>query len=300
MKEVTVLMSTYNGEKYLREQIESILSQRNVVVHLLVRDDGSTDSTIDILNEYKNKGCLNLIQSSNIGWRKSFMELVNSAPDSDFYAFCDQDDIWLPNKLYVAIETILKENYHRTPILYGSNLYYYKNGEVKGKVDLNTKFTKQSCLIRALTCGCTFVFNKKLCDLLKGNPPNYVEAHDSWIFMVAMYLGKVLYDPNAYILYRQHDNNQIGLKTSFFERYKRFVRTINKDGKENAKRKSAEEFLRIYKKLLTEEDIKYISKFAYYNKSIMSRIKLICDNRYTTGKIINDCLLKIKIITNKI
>lgn len=297
---VTVLMSTYNGEKYLKEQIDSVLSQNKVKVYLLVRDDGSSDSTVDILSEYQRKGEIDIIRGENVGWRKSFMELVYLAPKSEYYAFCDQDDIWLPDKLSVAIGALEKEENNDRPLLYGSNLYYYKNGEKSDKLKLNTNFTKQSSLIRTLTCGCTLVFNHSLYTLLRNNKPNYIEAHDSWVFLTALYLGKVVFDPNAYILYRQHGNNQIGAKRTIIERLKRGKSTIKNIGREQSKRKAAEEFLRVFYHYLGDEDKRCILKFANYNRGLKYKFMLLCDNRYTTGEIISDIFLKFKILTNTI
>ena len=104
---VSVLMSTYNGEKYIREQIESILNQKKVKVHLLIRDDGSQDSTIEIVKEYANKyPNVSVYAGKNIGIGNSFMELLRNAPEADYYAFADQDDVWLDGKLERAIELI--------------------------------------------------------------------------------------------------------------------------------------------------------------------------------------------------
>ena len=94
-KKVLILLSTYNGERYIKEQIESLLKQENVKVSILVRDDGSTDGTINILNEYQKQGKLKWYTGENLKPAKSFMNLVENAPEYEYYAFCDQDDVWL-------------------------------------------------------------------------------------------------------------------------------------------------------------------------------------------------------------
>lgn len=299
MSKIIVLLSTFNGERYLRKQIESVLSQKNVDVYLLVRDDGSTDSTRTILQKYEEQGALSLILGENIGWRRSFMELVYAAPIADYYAFCDQDDIWLPEKLSTAVSALEALNKKERPILYGSNLFYYKDGKVEGKLNLNPNYSKQSSLVRTLTCGCTLVFNKELQLLLEQNRPKFIEAHDSWVFMTALYLGEIIYDPNAYILYRQHDYNQIGAKTSFLERLKRAINAF-KHGRKQCKRRAAEEFLNVFNRYLSDEDKLIVSRFANYTKGIGFKIRLLLDNRYTMGKKSSDILLKLKILTNKI
>ena len=107
MKEkVLVLMSTYNGEQYLQQQIDSIITQKNVDVELLVRDDGSTDKTIDILKDYQQKGLLSYYAGENLKPQLSFLHLLRHAPECKYYAFADQDDVWLEDKLSSGIEAI--------------------------------------------------------------------------------------------------------------------------------------------------------------------------------------------------
>ena len=96
MKTVAVLMSTYNGENYIKEQIESIFNQKGVIVKLYVRDDGSKDRTLEILKDYN----VNLEKGTNIGYIKSFMWLIKNVPFADYYALADQDDVWDEDKLY--------------------------------------------------------------------------------------------------------------------------------------------------------------------------------------------------------
>ena len=132
MYKVAVLMSTYNGEKYLREQIDSILAQEGVDVTLYIRDDGSSDSTIEIINEYLTKtNRIKFYIGENIGVGNSFMQLVYDCPeDYDYYAFSDQDDIWLTEKMQVAVDS-LKE--YSNPFLYCSNqILVDKNGKIIG------------------------------------------------------------------------------------------------------------------------------------------------------------------------
>ena len=117
LTEITVFMSTYNGSRYLRDQINSILNQEGVHVKLVVRDDGSSDETLDVLNEYAGK--IVVISGINIGCEKSFLELLYSNFKSKYYAFADQDDIWVSDKLKTAIEKIRDDEF---PSLYACNL----------------------------------------------------------------------------------------------------------------------------------------------------------------------------------
>ena len=110
MYKVQVLLSTYNGEKYIREQLDSILTQKDIEVSILIRDDGSTDSTVDIIHEYcSNNSDIKLIKGSNMGACKSFFELFKEADMGyDYYALADQDDYWYADKLTVACNMLAK------------------------------------------------------------------------------------------------------------------------------------------------------------------------------------------------
>ena len=101
---VNVLISTYNGEKYIREQIESILAQSYPDIRIYVRDDGSKDDTAKILWEYSEKKLIRFVRGRNVGYGRSFGRLLRIAKEGDFWAFCDQDDIWLPDKVKWAVE----------------------------------------------------------------------------------------------------------------------------------------------------------------------------------------------------
>ena len=107
MNTVMVIISSYNGEKYIREQIESIIRQSGIRTKIFVRDDGSTDATIEILKKMQdNYDELIISQGENIGWEQSFILALKSAPDAEYYAFCDQDDIWMPDKLINGVSKI--------------------------------------------------------------------------------------------------------------------------------------------------------------------------------------------------
>ena len=111
MKKIIVLMSTYNGEKYLQVQLDSILSQENVDLELLVRDDGSTDSTKTILERYQSEGKLTWYSGKNKKPAYSFFDLLGKCKDADYYAFADQDDFWHEDKLINAIKRLEKIDY---------------------------------------------------------------------------------------------------------------------------------------------------------------------------------------------
>lgn len=219
---VCVLMSTYNGEKYLEEQIESILNQQECNIILRVRDDGSNDDTLAILEKYQERGKLTFYQGSNVRPARSFLELIDQAPEVDYYAFSDQDDIWLPNKVISAIRKLEAESTNVCePMVYFSNLTAVdQNGNLlKEKIldtdHINTEF--QAVLLRSgYIFGCTQVFNHALKERVKqAKRPTQQPMHDIWLAMVCGMYGKIIYDDRAFIHYRQHGKNVVGAQLNF-------------------------------------------------------------------------------------
>lgn len=217
-KEVIVLMSSYNGAQYIEEQIKSILSQSSVKIKLLIRDDGSTDATTDILRKFMILDNCSIIFGDNIGAKDSFMWLINNAPDGNYYAFSDQDDIWEPNKLISAISKIENEDcvlYHGLAGRVDSNLNKITD---KRYVPVNTF---GASLLTSAT-GCTMVFTGKLMGKLQSYHPNYISMHDAWVYRVCYALGyKVYYDEVSHMKYRQHNNNVSGGQMTFWQKLKK-------------------------------------------------------------------------------
>ena len=203
-----VLLSTYNGEKYLPELLDSVMAQKDVLIDVLARDDGSKDKTVEIL---KKNDRVKVYTGENLKPAKSFLDLILKADASyDYYALCDQDDVWKGDKVISAIEHIKDSN---KPTLYSSAV------EVVDR-DLNfirKSFTDNSFkdplydILTYGTPGCTFVFNKALMQKLKEYKPTTISMHDSWISFVCLAVNGLFYsDHEAYILYRQHDANVLG------------------------------------------------------------------------------------------
>lgn len=211
---VAVLMSTYNGEKYLEKQLDSILSQKgDYSIEIIIRDDGSTDNTKNILKKYCK-------QYNNIRWYAgvskgpalSFIELLRKNKGYDFYAFSDQDDYWLPNKLSRSIEKLMDEK---------ASLYFANAMLVDSDLNLlNINVYKQSPKLdfKTLTCaggilGCTLVLNNDLAKCIQNsNYPKKIIMHDFYISEVCAAIGKkIIYDPECVMYYRQHNNNVVGV-----------------------------------------------------------------------------------------
>jgi len=278
-EKVLVLMSTYNGQKYIETQIESILAQESVDVFLLVRDDGSTDKTRDILETYKKQGKLEWYTGENLGPAKSFMDLimhVKSLEKFSYYAFCDQDDYWLPNKLSCAIECLKKLDankpllYYSSTILADANLDKLTN---QTTVQVNS-LTFKRALICSNATGCTMCFNEKLLVEAQRYQPEVLMMHDGWLHKLCLALdGQVYYDENSYIYYRQHGNNAVGGRISFRKKVKRRLKALTTD--RQIRKKTIEQLLIGYGDSLSDENRKLCELYSEYDKRITYRLKLL-------------------------
>lgn len=227
MEKIQILMSTYNGEHYIREQIASILEQNYPDIELLIRDDGSKDDTPRILKDFESKyDNIHVFLEENLGSNGSFFELLRKS-NAPYVGFADQDDVWLPEKVRTAYEAICGYNepamYFGAKKLVDSNL---KEFPEQPDYKLNPGFN--NAVVEAICSGCTMLMNKKLADQVRNHiSPNAI-YHDWWCYLIAEYLGTVVYDATPYILYRQHDHNVVGAATTFSGLVKSKARELNK------------------------------------------------------------------------
>lgn len=219
---ITILMTTYNGEKFLRPQLDSILNQSRTDFRLIIRDDCSTDGTYAILKEYQKKysNISVLKRGKNSGNAKiNFMEMITEYRD-DYIFLADQDDIWCRDKIELTmarmneLEEICGDKkpilVHTDMVVVDSELNILSKSYREQVLHPNWKtFTKEMSLIMNIATGFTICYNRPLAEYFREIPKNMV-MHDWWIFMVAMKFGVVNGLDNQTALYRQHGNNQLG------------------------------------------------------------------------------------------
>lgn len=231
LPKVAVLMATYNGEKFIRQQLDSILAQVNVDVHVFVRDDHSSDRTVEIIGSYCiSTGCVSLMDEVEyqLYAAKNFMSLVRDTDLSsfDYMAYCDQDDIWLPSKLEEAVFKMRSENAD----CYASNLLM---GDADANIILNNSILKKAAsyifnykknkkmqydfYFESASAGCTLVLGKKaalyLQKLFTGLFDRIpVRASHDWSTYAITRLGGFNWyiDSRSFIIYRQHAENAYG------------------------------------------------------------------------------------------
>lgn len=307
MKEVpvvAVLLSSYNGEKYITDQIESILSQENVRVILCIRDDGSTDRTIEILNAYKDKGSIIWYTGANLKPAKSFYDLLINAPRADYYAFSDQDDIWDNNKLCVAVNVIQRE---KCPALYFSNArlvdqnncslneyaYKKKSSEV---IEMNNLL---SILVTGGGMGCTMVLNRYLFEIARSQGvPEKIIMHDYYIMSLCKSIGgNVFFDGKAHMNYRQHGSNVIGRKKGICNAVKYRLNFLF-EKKKVSMADQAEDILVRFSPYIKKE-INVLKTVAEYNQSFRNRLKLCLSRELKLNTLKDSLFIRMTILLGR-
>lgn len=208
---VEVLMSTYNGERFVVEQIDSILTQSYERLRLVIRDDGSRDRTVNVLSRYADEARVRIEHGRNLGLPDAFFRLLDGASgDADLYALSDQDDVWGRDKLARAVSAM--EN-TRGPALYCARVLVVDEGlrplyphELAGR---GPSFA--NALVQNIALGCTVVVNREALRLLQGRWPAECVMHDAWMYLVVAGVGSVVYDPELVVQYRQHGANIVGM-----------------------------------------------------------------------------------------
>lgn len=277
MEKVVVLMSTFNGEKFLQEQLDSLYAQKDVEVEIVVRDDGSTDKTQEILEKNSVNRKLSWYSGKNLKPALSFMDLVKDAPECKYYAFCDQDDIWFPEKLSKAVNVLSK--LQEPSVYYCNSILIDSQKRIIGKSvfkKVSDKFAGLSYGNAAL--GCTMVFNSSLMRILKERIPKQIIMHDAWVTNVCQIVhGKILCTEDAYMYYRQHDKNEIGGKNDLLSTMKRkFKFALNN---KNLYKQHWCSLYRCLSNYFDEDSKEIIEVLVHYDDSLINRLKIIINRK---------------------
>ncbi|NOX76407.1 MAG: glycosyltransferase family 2 protein [Gammaproteobacteria bacterium] len=205
---VNILLSTYNGERFITEQLDSLFSQSypNIAIH--IRDDGSTDRTVGIIKIHPRHGELGSFDTgNNVGVVPSFLQLVTCHGEpGDLYAFCDQDDVWKPEKIARAVERIMKRP-QPDKVLYCSRLEYVDDDLAHLGYSLVPRQTGfGNAVMENVAIGCTSVFGDTIRQRLSEESTEKMIMHDWWAYLTATAFGEVIYDDFASLQYRQHSN----------------------------------------------------------------------------------------------
>ena len=219
---VAILLCTYNGARFLAEQLDSLEGQTHQNWVVFASDDGSTDQTLEILRQYQEKwlaGKLTIRSGPQKGFCQNFLSLACGPQiKADCYAFCDQDDVWLPTKLEVALTNIITNQSVDVPYLYcGRTKYVTENLKPCGMSPLFVfPPSFRNALVQSIAGGNTMVFNLAAKNLIEKVGMVDVPSHDWWLYqLITGVEGDVFYDRIPYLLYRQHEFALVGGNNSF-------------------------------------------------------------------------------------
>ena len=275
---IAVLMSTYNGEKYIKKQIDSILAQvGDFKLDLWVRDDCSTDNTKKILEVYEASGKLKWYSGKNLGPAHSFLDLVKQCRGYDYYAFADQDDYWMPDKINIAVNHLLEK---KRPSLYFANaelVDFQLESLGRNVYKASPKLDFETIVCAGGILGCTTVFNKELASLVQNTEiPDKIVMHDFFLDVLCAAVGGNLFcDLHPQMKYRQHGTNVVGVANG------KINTIISRVGDITTKQKvsiaeQAEEILNLYGSEINQQNKIWLSKVANYKKNVISRALLAC------------------------
>lgn len=278
--QVAILMSTFNGEKYIAEQIESIQKQTYKNWKLFIRDDGSSDNTLTIINEYcsRDKRITILKSKKNVGIVGSFLALLKHAK-SKFYMFCDQDDVWLHSKIQDSLEVMNSVKNQDIPVCIHTD-FSLVNSKLD-KINENKSRNIFSSFEKVLFCncvvGCTIMINDALKKLIDFENFNYkqIYMHDWWFALIAAEFGQLKYLDKKTILYRQHLNNVVGNLN-----YNPLFRIFNNDYDKKEINKTinmASAFFKTYGERMSGRNLEYVANYGALlnNSDFLNNLKLI-------------------------
>lgn len=298
-KTVGIVMAAYNSEKFIGEQLDSILSGTYQNIHIYVRDDGSTDNTVAMIREYEEKYPLKVqlvANQTNGGLVKNFLTGVMEAKE-DYIMFSDHDDVWLPQKVQITLAAMEKAEISggELPIV-----VFTDNTIVDGQLKpMGASFYERShfnleqmglsyMLMENKLIGCTMMINKPLKKMIRVLP-EHARVHDWWIALIASAFGRIVFVEEQTMLYRQHGSNVIGNR-SFFKYVADAAGNLKKQKEKLVlTERQAEEFLHLYQDMLTGEQKRLVEEFAYLETyPFLKRKSLVLKNKYLKSGLIRN------------
>ncbi len=290
---IDILLATYNGEKYIGQQIDSILNQTEHNFRILIRDDNSTDRTPQIIQEYadSHENIVIVKDSEKAGGAVPNFFLLMKHATADYVMFCDQDDVWLPDKIKISLAAMKKaeKRYGKnSPILVYSDYEPVSEDLQPIKMDKSSNMVYKHydqlnrLLIQNYITGCTMMINKRLCQIAIVPYSKEMLMHDWWIALCASSMGHIVYENKVTMYYRQHQEQSVGAIDVKSFRY-RINKFLNPETKNMDKKcvQQAKYFLSKYGKKLPKDERKTVWLFANIEKySKLQRMHILISGGY--------------------
>ena len=292
-KKVAVIMSTYNGEKFIKEQLDSILNQTYKNLEVVVRDDGSKDKTVEIVKEYMKKyPNIVLHEGENLGFIKSFFELLTLA-EADYYAYADQDDVWRENKIELAVICLNGLDDTKPNMAFRNSDYYDEEMKFMSAGPKNKKVSFLKALFSCCGQGMTMTVNKKTRDMIIDNTPKTCFFHDWWTYLVCIGLGNVAYDNVTTVKYRRRKENATSEGQGYFRLLAWGIKhLLVGDGMKDIKQQMIN-FREYYYYQLSEENKKILKLFSEKENSFSLVMKKFFYPKRFRDNLLDDIMLRI-------
>lgn len=295
-------MSTYNAGLFLRPQVDSIMNQDYPNLSLLVRDDGSTDSTRTQLGSFEEDPRVEVLLGRHLGLPDAYFSLLDCADrTATFFALADQDDIWLPFKLQRAVNHLQALPEHE-PALYCARVQVVNS-------DLRPLYLHPlprrglsfaNALVQNVATGATIVVNQAGLEIVRGRWPDYAVMHDSWLYLVLSGSGTVVYDPKPVILYRQHDSNAVGVGRSRLTRVLGRIRRQLAHGGPGAHGRQNAELERIYRLALRPDAAEQLSDFIDSRDRLLGRLGYVAHSSAYRQTWVSNLVMKALYVANRV
>lgn len=301
MAKVTVLMSTYNGGQFLQQQLASLYAQTHANIKILVRDDGSQDNTLAFLAAEQARGAIEVLDShNNLGATGSFFTLLQAAAntDTEYVAFCDQDDVWHEHKIERALSLLASATDH--PALYCSRLSVVEEDLNPLHLSLTPRLIGfGNALVENIAVGCTIVLNRKAIDLLCSRRlPHEIYIHDWWCYLVISALGEIIFDKAALIDYRQHGGNVIGIASSWFVVLRRKFARLRSDKLWISEQATV--LHELFVEDLASDQRELLDLLLKAKSSFWQRVRLALSSKIWRQKFSDNVILRLVILLNRI
>lgn len=302
MKKVQILMSTYNGENVVERQINSILSQIEVDVHILIRDDGSNDETLQKLRQLKrnNNAKIEIIEGKNLGWKQSFMELLFcSGKDYDYYGFSDQDDIWFQDKIITLIQVAESDDYQGSKLIHSNALSVDTNLNERPEQEKRIPAPEnyKMAISTEYFQGCGMLWNKEAMKLIhEYKPLNKSLAHDYWVGLVCYFFGKVYFTERNLLYHIRYAINSSEDGNVHKGRIKRIKKILSgEEGYMNP----VSDLLEGYRFRLDSEQIEFLNKILNYKNNKKCKFNILKDKKFRRPTWSSTVLFRMLILINR-
>lgn len=266
---VNILLAAYNGERHLKKQLDSLLAQTYENIDIYIRDDGSTDGTVQFLQDYiaENKSGKKIIllesDGTNLKCPNCFYALARGCAEADYYAFCDQDDVWYPEKIAWAVERLERESRDECLVYYTAADYLYEDGSfIRSSPKQKERLELSDVLYYTPGSGFTIVFNEtaRRRMILDCSPSQ--ELHDRWMLRGAACFGRAIYDERSSAAHIRHESAVTAGDSDNGSLLRNFIKEELFGASAKREKRALRHFYKTFRRELTEEQRQLLALFG--------------------------------------